>query len=102
MTIVIEESFLDGASYELKHAVNRLRDRLAAADGIAAEAFDVAMGCDNGYGGVLQGTELRVIDAAEAVTGELFLLEQAVEEIYSMLDRIVREGYDSLPEGEFE
>ena len=56
------------------------------------------MACDNGYGGVLPETELKVIDTAEAVTGEIFLLEQALEEIYPMVDRIVQEGYNSLPE----
>jgi hypothetical protein len=96
------EPFRDAGSLALKQAVNQLRDRLSAVDAMAAEAFDVAMECDNGQGGVLPGSEPRVIDFAEGLANELFALEQDVKAAYSAVDQIVRDGCDSLPEAKDE
>jgi ABC-type sulfate transport system substrate-binding protein len=100
-TIIIEEPFSDTAVLDLRQAVNRLRDLLASVDVEAADAWRVADAFDNGYGGVLRGHEGEVVEAAEALSSEVFQLEEALPEISRLLDRIVDEGYrELLPEDE--
>lgn len=64
-------------------------------------AWGVADKYDNGAGGVLSGHESEVIDAAEALSSQVLLLEEALPEISRLLDRIVDDGYKELqPEDE--
>ena len=102
MSIVVEDPFRDSGTYDLKYACNRLLTLLAAVSGMAQEALDVAMLRDNGYGGVLEGSELDVIDAAEALSGELYRLSEALPEFKKMVDDVVNGGYACLPEDAFD
>ncbi len=96
MTIIFHEHFSNYGVYELRLAVNRLRDLIAAVDGEAADGWSVADSCDNGAGGDLSGHEIEVIDASYCLSSQVFLIEEAIPEIAELLDRLVRDGYEDI------
>jgi hypothetical protein len=92
MSIILAEPFHEGAVYELRRTVNRLHGLLGPVLDMAAEAEHVADTCDNGLGGVCVGEGIKVIDAAEALNGSIYILQQSLAPITSDLSWIVTAG----------